>query len=108
MFIKDTNVYTDYLTEEYGRAFQRGIKKEIIGYINEKGIETEKSLSEIIDELQNTDDYILLANISNLYTLNYKYSSNYVEINNKKIRFISIVEIEKFILLKKDAFHYIE
>ena len=108
LFIKDSNIYTDYITEDYGRAFQRGIKKEIIGYINEKGVETEKSLSEIIDELQNTEDYILLANRSNLYTLKYKYSDNYVEINNKKIRVISVVEIEKFILLKKDALPYIE
>lgn len=107
-FIKDSNVYIDYITEDYGRAFQRGIKKEIIGYINEKGIETEKSLSEIIDELQNTDDYILLANRSDLYNSNYKYSDNYVEIGNKKIRVISIVEIEKFVLLKKEALPYIE
>ena len=107
-FIKECNVYTDNITEDYGRAFQRGIKKEIIGYLNEKGIETEKTLFEIINELENPDDYILLANRSDLNNLNYKYSNNYVEINNKKIRVIYVVEIEKIILLKKDALPYIE
>ena len=107
-FIKESNVYTEHITEDYGRAFQRGIKKEIIGYLNEKGIETEKTLFEIINELENPDDYILLANRSDLYNLNYKYSNNYVEINNKKIRVIYVVEIEKIILLKKDALPYIE
>lgn len=107
-FIKHKDISIDNVTKDYGIAFKRGIEKEVIDYINKEGKEIENTLSEIVNNLNNLNDYILLANRRDLYNLKYKYGNNYVEIDDKKIRTIFVLEKGEFILIKKDALPFIE
>ncbi|MBR3133641.1 MAG: hypothetical protein IKG42_06270 [Clostridia bacterium] len=109
-FIKDeyNNVYIDNVAEDYGKAFQRGIKKEVMEYINNNSIEKEETLNEIINNLSNIEEYILIANESDLYDLGYKYVEKYIQINNKKLSVLPTFDIEKFILVNKNSLPVIE
>jgi len=109
-FIKDkyNTVYIDNVAEDYGKAFQRGIKKEVIDYIINNSKEKEETLNEFINNIPNSDDYILIANESKLYDFNYKYADKYIKIDNKKLTVIPTFDIEEFILINKKAFPIIE
>ncbi|MBR0427764.1 MAG: hypothetical protein IJK18_06170 [Clostridia bacterium] len=109
-FIKDeyNNVYIDNVAEDYGKAFQRGIKKEIINYIINNSKEKEGTLNEIINNIPNTNDYILIANESKIYNLNYKYADKYIDIENKKLTVIPTFDIEEIVLINKKALPIIE
>ena len=109
-FIKDeyNTVYIDNVAEDYGKAFQRGIKKEIMNYIINNGKEKDETLNETINSIPNTDDYILIANESKIYDFNYKYADKYIEIDNKKLTVIPTFDIEEFILINKKALPIIE
>ena len=109
-FIKDeyNNIYTDNVAEEFGEAFKRGIKKEIIEYIINQSIISENTLQDTISNISNPNDYILLANRNSLYNSTYSYDNEYLNINSKKIYTIFTLEIENFILVNKQALPDIE
>lgn len=109
-FIKDeyNTIYTDHIAEEYGMAFQRGMKKEIIQSIKKKSIKVEDKLEDMINKINNSSDYILLTNRQTLYNTNYKLENDYLIIDTKRIRVLFIYEVEGFILINQNSLPIIE
>lgn len=109
-FIKDdyNNVYTDNVAEDFGDAFKRGINKEVIEYLINKSNISDKTLEETIRNISNIEDYILIANRNLLSNLNFDYNNEYVNVNGKKLYTLYTLQIEKFMLINKNALPFIE
>lgn len=107
-FIKDNNIYTDNIAEDFGKAFTRGIEKEVIDYIINQSIISNETLENTINSISNIDDYILLADKSILRNFKYTYDNEHVNINGKKIYTIFSLKVENFILINKQALPNIE
>ncbi len=109
-FINDevNMIYTDNVADDIGKAFSRGMQAKILQLIEENSIEKEESLESLIKNINNVQDYIVLINRRELYNLKYPYNTTEIEISGKKIKIISIFDIDNIIVINKNSFPYIE
>ncbi len=88
--------------EECSRIFNIAKEKEFIKKIDSISLLEEKSIDDILNSLENIEDYLLITNHINYYHIKaYDGFSDYVLINNKKIDILKISNLKFIYLIEK-------
>lgn len=93
---------------DYGKAFPRGINKELIETIESYSEYTKENLNTILNRINELDNYVLIMNSSQYYKLNFETEENYLKINDKKIRVVRNNNTNKIIIINKRSLPQIE
>ena len=93
------------IADNYSSALDIGMEKEYIKKLENKSIKSTKSLEEVLDQIDNLEDYIIISNYFSKSYFNkfeYDYKENIIKCGNKKVQIINMSQIDEIILLKKE------
>lgn len=103
------NVYTDYISSDYGRAILTGIAKNYLKKLDSISKVINDDLANYVSNLNKKDEYVIITSPSNWKILNLNnYNDKSTNISGKMIDIIMVPKIRDIYLIKKKDLPKIE
>lgn len=101
IFIKDYGEY-EIIAEQFGQFFEHVKKEEFISKIDSISKLTQNNVNEVINKTNNIEDYLLITSSLNCDNINnYDGYSDFILINNKKLKIMKFSQIKNIYLIEK-------
>ena len=107
LFFEDVGGIESFASD-YGRAFTRGINKELFAKLEMIQTTIDKSLLEVLKKIKKVEDYIIITNFQDYRLIDLEKRQDHVIMNEKKVDMLITNKIENTLIIAKKNLPSIE